>query len=304
LKKKPFLAARYDHVSHKLNAHPLGGLCARAFLLSEVHRDSLIALAKYGIGGLPESCFIVASPFIKIKVDCMIIAQGGRETAAIRFNYEDAQRQFDATNKVWMFHYTVWMNTAIYLPRKIMILRNVRCRGYLSGMDTSFFTRQDDFNPQKLSDNKASKFVFSNGANFTRDYAKKNANPLSLFGAIKREHVPYDLSSTVANAIDQTRSPQWPSFHYYNNKWGLSSIITNREDPESYVYSSLKDKTPFSGLMFDGKIKLYDPVTKHFSKMGCGMGSGHLAKFDEPGMRGTLSGDVQIISNRWGTTKV
>jgi len=118
-------------------------------------------------------------------------------------------------------------------------------------------------------------------------------------GNIRREHVPYEINSNVAQSIDNSQYPQWPSFHFYNQKWGFSEIIKNRDAPNLYIYSSLRDHPFFSGLMFTGKYRLLDQVKGQFSAEGCGRGTGHLAKFNAPGIRGLLSGNIPIVSNRF-----
>jgi hypothetical protein len=193
------------------------------------------------------------------------------------------------------------MNCSIYNPRNIMVLQNVRARQYLGGMDGTIYKSRNDFNPKKLTDNRRSGFIFSCGAQFTRDVARRTADPLSLLGYVGRNMIPYELStSLLENSVDVRDHPQWPSFHYYNNKYEFTQINKHKDLPDQTIFSALRRNTPFDGLMFSGRLLLWDAVKQEYTAKSDGQGTGHLAVFNVPGMRSALSSTIQFKNNRFG----
>jgi hypothetical protein len=298
--EKPFLKTRFSHVSSERETDPLARACALGLLLSNVHRQSLLALAARGIKNFPDSTFLIVRPFIELRMDAMILAKTvGVKTANILFKNEDVVRQLDGSNKIWKWHYSILMGCAIWNARNVMVIPHVRSRQYVSGMDMSIFKNQSDFNPRDITTNTKSIFIFSCGARFNEEIARSVANPLSIFGYISKQYVPYDVSSDFAKKyLDNRNRPQFPSFHYYNLLWRFSDINYGRKISDGSVFSDIRRNPPYHGMCFVGHSRRYNPATMRFEKTDKTTGSGHLSKFDVPGMLSALNGSIQMENNR------
>lgn len=296
--EKTWLKLRFDYVVTQLAANPIARMAAIALLLSEVHRDSLLALAKVGIHGAPDSTFIHARPWIRIRADAMIIAQGGSSTARLGYNFEDVSRGYNSTNKVWSWHYTIWMNCAILNPRFIMVIPHVRARGYIGGMGDSLYTSPSQFNPNRLSYERDG-FIFSTGCAFGKTTAKKVADPLSLMGKFDKRFIPHELREDVDTRVFNSSMPQWPSFHYYNYRYKFDQINRNTAMPDLLLFAAMRRSPPFHGMMSYGNQKTWDNVKQQYVNTPEGQGTGHLADFKTPGISKYLDGETQFEVNRY-----
>lgn len=281
------LMHRIDKLSEKA-PDEVSRLFAGMFCFSRVTRRSLKNWIKHDLPS-PDSCIIVAQPWIRLRTSAGIWAVSGEKTAQTGYNYEDVVLQFNGVNKTWHMHYTIWLNSAVYDPTQLCIMKDIKFEGYIGGMDDTFNDDLTDWDPQNIDFARVrSCFAFSCGSMFTRDVARKLANPLPLFGRYDPKALPFNFADR--NRIFSPDGPVWPSYPYYAHLWGLPLINTNTSLDYS-TYASTRESTYITGLMPMCNHLLYDPVTQDYTKKV--RGTGHL-DWLEPPMRHILNGKVEF----------
>lgn len=288
--QRQWLVKRFEAMSKRLPDDDLARMCAQMLCLTRVNRSSLKTLVKECLP-IPDCCFVIAQPWIRIRTSAGVWAMRGSQTGEIAYNYEDVVLQFNGMNKTWHMHYTIWLNAAIYDETRILILKDIKFEGYIGGMDSTINSEEDLSTWDPLNINFArvkSSFVFSCGARFTREIARKIANPLPLSGRYDPMALPVNFADR--NSIFNPECQIWPSALYYSMLWGFHEINNNAVIGPN-TYQGVKETTYLTGLMPMAAHKIYDPNTGDWTKDI--LGTGHLDCLKPP-MREILSGKVQF----------
>lgn len=292
IKEKKWLVFRFEEISRDMESDDIGRMGALMLCLTRVSKSSLLNWVKEGLTP-PDCCYIIAQPWIRIRMSSGLWAQGGVETAETGYNYEDVVLQFNGKNKTWHMHYTLWLGCFIYQPQNYVIMKDIKFEGYLGGMDDTFNDDPQSFDTQAIDwATVRSSFVFSCGATFSRDLAMKTANPLCLYGKYDPKALPYNFANR--NAIFSPNGPLYPSFPFYEFVWGFTSINA-ANDVDQSTFAAIRESTYIPGIMPMANHKTYNEVTKDFTTMH--HGSGHLDPF-EPPMLQKLNGKITFSNNR------
>jgi hypothetical protein len=288
--QKKYLVWRFEELSSIPDTFTRMG--AQLLCLSKVHRDSLRTWVKEGLP-IPDCCYIFAQPFIQIRTSSGLWAKGGAGTASTGYNYEDVVLEFDGSHKIWNLHYTIWMNCAVQDPTKFIIMQDIKFEGYVRGMDDSINDNPAEFDPENIDLNQLkSAWVFSCGATFSRDIARKTANPLVLYGRYDRRAMPYNFSDPAR--IFAANRPLWPSYPFYDYLWSFSSLNSG-QDLDNSSFAAVRESTFLTTVMPMGTHLIFDEHTQKLTQKV--EGSDHLAKFDVP-MKPILNGKVEYPINK------
>jgi len=292
IKEKKWLVHRFNKLSIKID-DDIARMAALMLCLTKVCKSSLLNWVKEDLP-IPDCCFIIAQPWIRIRMSSGLWAEGGKSTAETGYNYEDVVLGFNSKNKTWHMHYTLWLGCFIYTPWKYIIMKDIKFEGYLSGMDDTINDDPTMFDAQNLDwTTVRSSFVFSCGATFSRDLALKTANPLCLYGKYNPKALPYNFANRK-NVFDPN-GPLFPSFLFYEFLWGFTSINANT-DIDYSSYAAIRQSTYVPGMMLMANHFVYDDVTKDYTKFH--QGNGHLDSFHPP-MLNVLNGKVMFPNNKY-----
>jgi len=172
-------------------------------------------------------------------------------------------------------------------------MRDVKFEGYDGGMDDTINDNPTDWDIQNIDFGLVkSSFVFSCGANWSRDTALKTANPLCLFGKYDPRGIPHNFANR--NNVFSPDGPLWPSFPYYEFVWHFSALNAQTEMDWS-SFSAVRSSTYIPGLMPMANHLIYDEQTKDLTKKV--QGTGHLDCF-EPPFKSILNGRVPFLNNK------
>ncbi len=293
--EKRFMKIRYDHAIAATKEDDFDRVPTILFLLSKVTKRSLFTWVDHDCP-LPDSCFVLARPWIRLKMDAAFFAEPGALTSETRYAYPHLVQQYDGTHKTWLFHLTSWMDSAVYDPSKIMTVADVKFSkgGYQGGFDDIMLKKLEDWNPTDPEYEKVSMLSFSCGANFSRERATKHANPMNLFGKHDPSTIPVRLSESFKDGLRNSSHPHYPSFLYYNYILRLTSInsgtITNHDSFKEQKESG----THISGMMFRGKHYEWSQHDEKYSTEI--VGTGHLKNMDPP-FHNMFNGMVETKSN-------
>lgn len=288
--EKKWLVRRFEAMSKDLAGNDLARMAAHLLCLTRVTKKSLKDMIKADLP-IPDSCYIIAQPFVQIRTSAGVWAVKGPATGETAYNYEDVVLQFNGQNKTWHMHYTIWMNAAVYDPTMLLIIKDIRFEGYIGGMDGTINTEGDlkDWDPTSIDWARVkSCFVFSCGSLFTRNVARQVANPLCLFGKYDPRALPVNFANR--NRVFDPDGPLWPSFPFYNLIWGFTDM-NNMTLLNNTSYAGLKESTYVTGLMPMCNHRTYDPNTGDWTKEITG--TGHLDCLKPP-MLQILNGKVQF----------
>jgi hypothetical protein len=281
---KYYMEQRYRAiVEAKLD--PIVRFGALGLLFSKVTKKSMIACLDEKVSP-PSLVYLLVQPFVRVYTQGGVWAEGGLQTARLLFKWSDLSFQYQATTKKWMAHYTLWLDCLISQPAKIAYLTDIKCAGYVGGMDDLLYMHPP-LHSSKL-DFRSSMFVFDCGSTFSRDYARKTANPMSLFGKFNPAMFSYRFNETTQNSLANPHPP-YPSFYYYNFLWNFTDINKNSTF-KNMTYKQMRSGRPYyPGMLFMGKHKSWNPMTKEFSKIH--RGTGPLKNFDPP-LKPVLNGKI------------
>ena len=85
---------------------------------------------------------VVARPFIEHLMHNVIMTVSGRDTGATLFGPADMQLSANTQVKTIEGHYTGHFKAVVTKPQNVLIMRDVACAGYVAGMNTTFFARE------------------------------------------------------------------------------------------------------------------------------------------------------------------
>jgi hypothetical protein len=243
---------------------------------------------------VPDCTQIIAQPFIRIRTSCGIWAVSGPRTGEIASWKQNTSVQYQAMNKTWIMHYTVWLGAAILDPLRILIQPDVKFEGYVAGMDDTMI-RQERWMPSNIEfSTLGSAFVFACGATFSRPYARKEANPLCLMGTYDRRYLQ---NNYAAQSVKSTKA-MWPSFHFYNMLWNFTEINSGITDATCDSYKEKKESNYLSGIMPIATHKTYNESTLDYSVVYEGTGHLDIRKSDGTvylgPLKDILSGKIQF----------
>ena len=289
--QKDFLVTRLAAVAQD-NTDFIARMGSTLLELTRVHRNSLLVWLKEGLP-IPSACQMLAQPFMRVRADSMLWAKGGSDTAQTGYNYEDAVLQFNGVNKVWIVHFTIWLNCAVLDVTKFLLQPDVRYAGYESGIDNTVFQEPDAFNPEDIDFSQGSGFVFDCGSRFAREDAIAQANPLSLYGKYDPRVLPHKFQNR--DGIMNSDRPHFPSFLYYNYVWGLTDLNRKAQLPDG-TFHGLRESTHIPGLLYPRKNLFWEETTKDWTKVE--RGDGILGDFDPP-MKAVLNGTVQRLKIKY-----
>lgn len=282
--QKKWLVIRFQHLA-MAKMDDLARMAAQMLTFTKATRQSLKNWVRHRLP-VPDCCQIIAQPFIQMKTSCGVWAVAGSKTGEIAQWYPHLNIQYNGQNKTWAAHYTVWLGAAIINPLNIHIQPDVKFEGYVRGLDDSIISR-DNWRASNIEwPTLGSCFVFASGATFSKSYARKEANPLPLFGVYDRKYI----ATNYPGQQSRSTTPKYPGFVFYNMIWDFSSI-NGRPFTAPDSYQSLRNNSFISGIMPMGTQKVYDTFTKQVSKL-C-YGTGHLDPHDGP-LKEMLSGRIKF----------
>ena len=293
--EKRFMKKRYDHAIEQTKEDDFDRVPTILFLTSEVCKQSLLTWVQNNCP-LPDACFILARPWIRLKMDAAFFAEPGAGTSETRYAYPHLVQQYDGTHKKWLFHLTSWMDSAVYDPSKVMTFADVKFSkgGYQGGFDDIMLKDLDQWNPTDPDFDMVSMFSFSCGATFSRDHAYKYANPMSLFGKYDPNAVPTRLSDRLRTELLNARYPHFPSFLFYNSIFNFTAINSGNITRHDSFREQKESGTIISGLMYMGK---HYEWSQHDGKYSIeNTGTGHLKNMDPP-FHNLFNGEVETKSD-------
>lgn len=281
---KTYLEQRYRAVVDA-RADPLVRFGALGLLFSKVTKQSMFACLNEKV--LPPSLsYVCAQPFVRIYTQACFWAEGGAQTARLLYKWSDLQFQFQAVTKKWMVHYTGWMDCLVSQPSKIAYIADAKCAGYVSGMDDNV-NMKPPLQSTKLNF-RDSLFIFDCGSSYSREYARKTANPMSLFGKFNQSMFSYSFTDEVQSSFLNPYAP-YPSFFFYDFLWNFTGI-NQLTSFKNATFKQMKSGRPhYPGLMHMAKHLTWNQTTQDYTKIQSG--SGPLKNYDPP-LKPVLNGKV------------
>lgn len=273
LVNKPHLRARLDAIEQRITEEPVKWF-ARALLVSEVHRDNVMALLDHGIAPLFCS-YLFIRPFETVIGSMAIWAFGGDTTARLNWNYAQAFISLNPIHEMWNFHYNAWMDCLIIDNTAFISRYNVVVQGYSGGRDTIPFT-----NPQQLIATagphtlNASMFVFCLGGEIT---SQSLPECISIEGALDQRDFPYS-SFREADGLFNDSQLQLP-IAYGITRFKLHLLNDGRPRFDPFVPADRKREQRFNTRCWPGPQLDWNsasqryadakPGNSHWSKFGC-----------------------------------
>jgi hypothetical protein len=186
-----------------------------------------------------------------MNTNCMVLAQGGADTAFLGWNNSSSGEQEDIVLYRRMMALRTWMNCFIKRPHNIVVIPDFTAAGVRGGLDMRIYVRRDQFRPEaagefSLDDPEASAFVFNVG-HYERDDFLRYNDPLPLFGSYDAAAIHANTSQ--ARGMFEKQGQKWPGSVYYNKVWNFKAVNGGNSAPRADTpYQHLRDTDYIKGI--------------------------------------------------------
>jgi len=201
---------------------PLLKMIARAYLYTRC--DSMEPWLRMAEANVLVPCnFIVFRPMIEFWMDSMVLMQSGLETGVNAVGNSSAQ--FSRSTNDMMYHCSVsmWMAAIIHNPDNVALMRSVKTRAVIGGVDMKWFTDRNEF--MQSGDMRPSLIpVMIPIAEEEDDLI------LSMSGSIH----PSDFNSSIESSLNFENL--YSTADYYDHVWNFKNLLTDSSDPGSEFY--------------------------------------------------------------------
>jgi hypothetical protein len=266
--QKKWLVYRLNELDNETDE--LVRIPAQLLALCKVHKDVVYNWIDRNLP-IPFSSFVVAQPWIRLRMGAALWAEGGSSTAENGYNYEDVVLQLNGLTKNWTLNYSTWLGCCIYDPSKFIILSDVLFAGYMGGYDTRIFSNPDSWDFRNPNVDEASMFIFDCGGGLT---AKDVPEPLTLSMRYHDRSFPYNLSNR--QEVFERDRPLLPCAFYYLNMWGFHGLNSTSVIDRT-TFEAERRSTFINEVMYSGPQRNWDTTTRDYTKLS--LGKGHIGKF-------------------------
>ncbi len=220
---------------------------------------------------------LIFRAMIELAMDSMVLMKAGLETGANLFGHANFLLGTDVQTKVIYGNFTFKSKANVWRPENIIVMQNVKARGYMGGMDMSWITHEEDFKEPALSRGSMVAMLIP---------ITENVFPeeLSISGAVKY--------ADENAALDHR--PAWPQFssaEYYNLMYGFETQLKFQQTKRGKYFSTQNVIPPVSEqgqqIPFNPVIGAFD--YQHFTECrsslgadGCYSGAGQVWKGNKP----------------------
>ena len=221
-----------------------------SMLMSKINAHDLVRWSDEGLPGMAGN-MIFCRPFIRMNTNCMVLAQGGADTAFLGWNNSSSGEQEDIVLYRRMMALRTWMNCFIKRPHNIVVIPDFTAAGVRGGLDMRIYVRRDQFRPEaagefSLDDPEASAFVFNVG-HYERDDFLRYNDPLPLFGSYDAAAIHANTSQ--ARGMFEKQGQKWPGSVYYNMMWNFKAVNGGNSAPRADTpYQHLRDTDYIKGI--------------------------------------------------------
>jgi len=201
---------------------PLLKMIARAYLYTRC--DSMAPWLSMAEANVLVPCnFIVFRPMIEFWMDSMVLMQSGLETGVNAVGNSSAQ--FSRSTNDMMYHCSVsmWMAAIIHNPDNVALMRSVKTRAVIGGVDMKWFTDRNEF--MQSGDMRPSLIPVMIPITEEEDDLI-----LSMSGSIH----PSDFNSSIESSLNFENL--YSTADYYDHVWNFKSLLTDSSDPGSEFY--------------------------------------------------------------------
>jgi hypothetical protein len=294
LTERQFMSRRALYIGRSLKSDPIARLGAFCFIMSKVTRDACLALLDNGLN-VPMN-FILAWPFIRVDTLAMMFAEGGLQTARCNYQLTDVTNPEDGIHKMHDWNLTTWIGSANTNPVNQIIIPDVACAGYRSGLNSKFVQPDAKINDEtgfRLSDSKYDGcIVMDVPVTFDRKSAiSERHNPLPLTG--RHDPTRYIGIYSRQEEIFNPSEPHFASWPAYNAWFGFDKINAGAEySNESYL--DLRKNMFVAAAMYLRRTQTWNGITFNLDR-GC-KGTGHLDDIDpeKQNFRAYLDGTIEF----------
>ena len=251
-------------------------------LMTQAHLMSPCDKAKYWNQSMDAHVhvpinIIIFRPMIELAMDSMVLMKSGLETGANLFGHANFILGTDVQTKVIYGNFTFKSKANVWRPENIIVLSNVKARGYLGGMDMTWISGNSDFNlaptirPSMIAmlipitENVFAEEISVSG---TTDYADRNI------------------------ALDpDARWPQFSSSEYYNEMYNFEAQLKGQQSKKGKYFSaqnvvppvsSQGQQIPFDPVRGDFNYDTYTESRSSLGAEGCYSGAGQVWKGNKP----------------------
>ena len=235
---------------------------------------------------------VVARPFIEHLMHNVIMTVSGRDTGATLFGPADMQLSANTQVKTIEGHYTGHFKDVVTKPQNVMIMRDVACAGYVAGMNTTFFARnqgEKTYSLETARQNIQDRLSFADdvGAKYgsmlafpaTEQQLEANQGFDTVMSVTSRL-LPWEL--TGPNARDHSSFPGGQKVYAaYEKELGLSGVHYGEDMKAAENQDFISQGSTNNAVCFLGPHRKYDPFTKSF--MSLVPGQGHFGPDAIPG---------------------
>ncbi len=220
---------------------------------------------------------IIFRAMIELAMDSMVLMKSGLETGANLFGHANFILGTDVQTKVIYGNFTFKSKANVWRPENIIVLDNVKARGYLGGMDMSWVTHEDDFKqPGPVRPSMVAMLLPITENSFPEE--------ISVSG--------YTSFADGNDALDlKARWPQFSSAEYYNLKYSFKAQLEHQQSKEGKYFSaqnvvppvsSQGQQIPFDPVRGDFNYNIFTECRSPLGADGCYSGAGQVWKGNKP----------------------
>lgn len=191
---------------------------------------------------------IVFRPLIEHWMDSFLLMKSGPETGVNVIGNTNMMVGRSVNDKMLHANLTLWMNTIIIHPENVIVMRNVKTRQIIGGVDMRWIVSQQELNsPANSRGSLIPLLVPITEENFP--------NAMSISGAIQ--------FPDTNPALDRPQINLYSTCNYYDHVWGFSKLIDYHFDQYHKFYQDGPRLPPVS---FEGQKYAYNRAKGDWSK--------------------------------------
>lgn len=191
---------------------------------------------------------IVFRPLIEHWMDSFLLMKSGPETGVNVIGNTNMMVGRSVNDKMLHANLTLWMNTIIIHPENVIVMRNVKTRQIIGGVDMRWIVDQQELNaPANSRGSLIPLLVPITEENFP--------NAMSISGAIQ--------FPDTNPALDRPQINLYSTCQYYERVWGFSKLIDYHFDQYHKFYQDGPRLPPVS---FEGQKYAYNRAKGDWSK--------------------------------------
>ena len=160
-------------------------------------------------------------------------------------------------------------------------------------MDTNFIWNAMQWDATDVDFEKiGSMFAMDMGGDsFSRSYALKTANPMSLFGHFDREMFNYKVSRDLSEKLLHP-SGMHPSVLFYEHVWYFTQMNKRAGPWKDASFAEAKNRSFFPGLCVKEAQRIWNHLTQKYENKDEARGTGHLKNWQPYNLLRVFNGQI------------